>query len=105
MKTRKRHDTAYPITATLGAAGSPVDLTGATVKILVKSNGSLRINAACAVLNQTTNLGQVTYTFLTNDVAVSGTYQVEFEVTFGDGSIATFPNSKYEQLQIMDDLG
>lgn len=104
MKTRKRHDTGYPITATLKARGAPVNLTGATVSIIMKRGTTVTLNTECEVLDQTSYPGQVRYQFEEADVATSGVYLVEWQVSFTDGSIATFPNSQHEQLRIIDDL-
>ena len=34
----------------------------------------------------------------------AGMYSAEFEVTYGDGSIETFPNSDYIRVEIIDDI-
>ncbi len=40
-----------------------------------------------------------------NDTATAGRFNVEFEITFSDGQVITFPARGYERLIINTDLG
>lgn len=75
--------------------GNPIDLTGATVRfrMSVAGGGNLMLEEdATLVTPQTgTDIGRVYYTWDTDDVAIAGTYQAEWIVTFSSGKIATFP--------------
>lgn len=69
------------ITQQITAGGSPVDLTGATVKFRMRKLGSatLKVDATAAVVAPLT--GDVSYTFAAADVDTAGFYQVWWEVT------------------------
>jgi hypothetical protein len=107
----KRHDTK-PIYAAqlLDQAGTvneaPINLTNATsVKFIMNnaSTGTNITNANCAITAAAT--GQVTYAWDSDDTATSGTYNVEFEIHWNDGTIETVPNQGYNTVIITDDLG
>jgi uncharacterized protein YfaS (alpha-2-macroglobulin family) len=98
--TIKQFDTSPSIRATLkDAAGTPVLLNGATVQIVVKTlDGVVVIEEPMTI---TTPLaGGVEYDWQTGDTSVAGTYFVEFEVTYTDLSIETFPNDGFLPLVI-----
>ena len=103
MKDRKRHDT-IPVTFTLTDDDGPVDLSGATVTICLKTGSTIKSSATCAVLAQSTNKGQVKWSPQASEVDTSGAYLVELQAVFADGTKATFPSSGTETLQILDDL-
>lgn len=101
----KRGDTRTAIKATLkDATGQPVDLTGCQVKfIMSKQNGGAKINRDALV--QDAANGVVWFVFEANEVDEIGTFKGEFEVTYGDGRVETFPNDGYIIVQINPDLG
>ena len=91
----KRNDTAPVMEARLlGKSLQPVPIVGATVVFNMRSfSGGVVINRApVTVLDDDTGL--VKYEWGAADTARSGTYQGEFEVTFADGKIETFPKSE-----------
>lgn len=80
-------DTAPDITAVLhdvDDVDAPLDLTGATVKFQMRKPDDKRftIDAAADVLDELA--GEVGYTWSTNDLAVPGDYETQWEVTFAD---------------------
>jgi hypothetical protein len=84
-----QNDTASPITRDLkDAFGAPVNLTGASVKfsMRVKPAGTVKVDGEDA--------------FFTADE-----YEGEFECTFSDGTIQTFPNRGYIPIIVQDDIG
>ena len=89
----KQNDTSPSILAELkDANNTPVNITSATAKIFVKAiDGTLKINSSVQVINAA--LGKVRYDWQTGDTDTVGTYSVEFQVTYTDGSIETFPNT------------
>lgn len=48
--------------------------------------------------------GKVRYNWSASDTASVGTYEGEFEVTFADSTIETFPNSGFFSIIVTDDL-
>ncbi len=96
----KRNDTSPALEYTLSPA---VDLTGATVRFHMKdSSGAIKVDAAATI--KTANPGVVQYDFTAADTDTEGTFTAEFEVTYGDGSIETFPNDGYITVVIKADL-
>lgn len=106
MKSRKRTDTGYPITATLKANGVAVDLTGSTVYIALRNRqtGEIKVNESICTVTSAVN-GQVSYSPLSTDVDTAGVYDVEFKQRRQDGSIIHYPSSGYEPLTIEESLG
>ena len=47
----------------------------------------------------------VRYTFSATNTNTADEYEGEFEVTFSDGSIQTFPNRGYIPVVVQDDIG
>jgi hypothetical protein len=101
----KQNDTSPAVQASLKVAnGNAVNLSGATVKFLMKSlDGVLKVNTNMTVSNA--GAGTVNYNWQTGDTDTAGSYFVEFQVTFADGTIETFPNSKNLNISITPDLG
>lgn len=101
----KQHDTK-PLEATLTQKGGrPIDLSGATVKFLMKQNppGSTTITGTCTLVNATK--GIVRYSWGGSDLNTPGTYKVEFEITFADTKKQTVPSKDYEDVVVTADLG
>lgn len=84
---------------------APVNLTGATVRFLMrpKYQSSVKINAAAVIVAALT--GDVSYAWTALDTDTPGSYWGEFEVTFSGGLKATFPNSGHFDIEIYDQLG
>lgn len=103
--TIKQHDTHPPIEATLSDANGPVNLTGSTVKLILKSAGagSTVITGTCTIVSAAA--GTVRYDWLAPDTASVNTLSGEFEVTWSTGKITTFPNDAYFSVEIKADLG
>jgi hypothetical protein len=98
-----QNDTRPPLEFTLTQDGTPVDLTGCTVKFYMKdaTTGSVKINGvACAITDATK--GKCRYSWTGTDTNTVATYLGEVEVTFADGKIQT----GYKQLSIIirDDI-
>lgn len=89
----------------LGTAAA-IDLTDATsvrMKMrLTKTNGAPALDAAMTVTDAVN--GRVTYDWQAGDTDVPGTYDVEFEIHWSDGTIETVPNSGYKTVVVTDDL-
>lgn len=96
----KRNDTSPGLEYTLSPA---TVLTGATVRFhMFASNGVEKVDAA-ATIEDAVN-GIVRYGWVAADVDTLGTFNAEFEVTFADGTITTYPNTKHLVILITPDL-
>lgn len=104
----KQHDTK-PWVFTLKENGSGVDLTGASTVVIHMLDSALNsvINGGTVTpdADQTTYPGKCSYPPVAGDVDASGEFSAEFEVTWGDGTISTFPHDGYETITIHPDLG
>lgn len=101
----KQNDTSPAMLATLqDANGSAVSLVGASVRFHMRSvnGGNPVVDAAATIVTPASGL--VRYNWLAADTNTVGTYQAEFEVTYADTSIETFPNDGYIAVQIIDDI-
>ena len=89
----KQNDTSPSLQATLkDASGTAIALTGASVRFHMKSlDGTVKVDAAMAITNASG--GVVQYNWQTGDTNTVGSYSVEFEVTYSDSTIETFPNN------------
>lgn len=102
----KQHDTKPSIKATLkDGDGTVINLTDATVRFHMRKIGatSTTVDAAATVVSPATG-GVVQYDWSAADTATIGTYHAEFEVTYGDNSIETFPNNGFISVVVTDDL-
>jgi hypothetical protein len=90
----KRNDTKDTITYTVtNLDGSIVNLTGASVKFVMGKNKTLITNAAATIVSAAA--GTVSYTLTESDTLQAGTFNAEFEVTFSDGKVKTYPSNGY----------
>ena len=101
----KQNDTVPSIRATLqNGSGDPVDLIDATVRFHMRAIGSttVKVDGVVNIINE--SLGLVQYNWIAADTDSIGSYQAEFEVTYPDGTIETFPNNAYVRIEIIDDI-
>lgn len=89
----KQNDTSPSMLANLtDAAGNAINLTGADVQVHIKDmEGTLKVDRATNVTDPL--IGRVRVNWEAGDTDTVGTYYVEFEATYNDGSIETFPNN------------
>lgn len=102
----KQNDTSpsFLITCKDGA-GTVVPIVGATVvfNMRAKDSTDMKITrGACEVVDGAA--GTARYLWQVGDTDTVGTYEAEFEVTFADGKVETFPNRGYKLVKIEDDL-
>lgn len=92
----KQGDTAPALRCTLkDPSGTAVDLTGASVVFnLLAADGTVLVNRQSVVL-VTAASGIVEYQWQAGDTDTSGTHRGEFEVTYPDSSVETFPNDSF----------
>lgn len=101
----KQNDTVPSIRATLqNGSGNPVDLIDATVRFHMRAIGAsaVKVDGVVNIINE--SLGLVQYNWIGADTDSIGSYQAEFEVTYPDGTIETFPNNAYVRIEIIDDI-
>lgn len=109
----KTGDTAPVVNATLtDSSGAAVDLSGATVKFIMATSSTPRsvvVDAAATLVQvgdgSDNSRGKVRYDWLAADTATAGSYVAEFEVTFSDLKVQTFPTQGFVDVTIVDDLG
>lgn len=102
----KQNDTVADIRRDLkDAFGAPVNITGAAIafSMRVKPAGTVKINAAAGSVVDG-GAGRVKYDFTAANTDTANTYEAEFQVTFSDGTIQTFPNDGYFDVIIKDDI-
>ena len=101
----KQNDTSPAMLATLqDADGNAINLTGATVRFHMRAVGSTQVVVDQAATVVTPLEGIVRYNWAADDTDTIGSYQAEFEVTYFDASIETFPNDGYIRVEVIDDI-
>ena len=101
----KQNDTSPIIQATLtDSSDAAVDLTGASIRFHMRKYraSSTKVSAAAVIVDE--DAGTVKYVWQAADTNTAGSYQAEFQVTFSDGTIETFPNTDFIQVDIVDDI-
>lgn len=100
----KTGDTSPVLQYTLSP--TPATLAGATVVFNMRTQDRTSIIArGTAYVVGDVTAGVVRYVWQSGDTDTAGLFNGEFEVTFSDGSVETFPNYEYFKVRISDDLG
>ena len=103
----KQNDTASFITRDLkDAFGAPVNVTGAAVvfSMRVKPAGSVKVDEQeCTIV--TAGIGRVRYEWIAANTDTADEYESEFQVTYANGKIQTFPNDGHLPIVVTDDIG
>ena len=109
--TYKQHDTAPSYVVDLaddfGLPGeAPIDLTSATtVTFLMRKTGQVgapKVSAAMTVVDAAN--GRVQHDWASGDLDTVGSFDVEFEIAWSDGTVETIPNDSYLSIVVKDDL-
>lgn len=100
----KQNDTSPGLEAVLSnAGGTAINLNGSSVRFHMRRAGAaVVIDAAATIV--TAAAGLVRYSWTAGDTDTAGSYQAEFEVTYADGSIESFPNTANLDIVIMEDV-
>lgn len=100
----KQNDTSPSLQATLKDASlTAINLTGASVQFHMKAvDGTLKVDAAMTVVDA--EGGIVQYDWQSGDTDTVGAYYVEFEVTYSDNSVETFPNNGNKVISVVKEL-
>lgn len=91
MKTYKlvKNDTNPRLIFTITKNGSPISLTGATVRLKFRKQSSdMNIFSRVCTVSDAAN-GQCYYDWQSGDLANTGAHRGEVEITFADGSVQT----------------
>lgn len=85
--------------------GDPVDLTNATVGLIMRSFSSPAPVALTGTATITAALeGNVAFTFTAADTATAGLYMANWSVVFNDGAKMTFPTTGYLWISVEESL-
>ena len=88
----------------LDAQGSAVNLSGATARCLARDaiTREVVIDGACTIQDPAT--GVIRYEWSAADTERAGVFQLEIEVTYGDGGRESFPNRGHMRLRITSEV-
>ena len=103
----KRHDTDIVFTDTPSIDGvtvPPASLTGATLRFLLKADDPT-VKPPIVHVATINPDGTFSYSPVAGDVDTATKYRQEWEVTFPNSKILTFPNNGYNVVKIIEDLG
>lgn len=79
------------------------NLVGATAVFNMRdASGTVKISRGAATTDDTT--GKLTYAWAAGDTDTAGAFNAEFEVTYADTKVETFPNFEYTEVIITDDI-
>jgi len=101
----KQNDTSPSLQTTLlDGDGLPVSISGNNgVRFHMRAaGGTVKIDTDAIVVDAAA--GIVRYDWTATDTDTAGTFQAEFEVTYTDDKIETFPNLGYIEIVITDDI-
>jgi len=99
----KRNDTSPAIKYQLDPK---VDLTDASVVFnMARAGGAPVVNRGAAEIVGDPTDGIVSYSWSGADTEQAAQFRGEFEVTYADGEVETFPNDGYIRILITSDLG
>lgn len=103
--TIKRGDTSPALLFEL--LPKDVVLSGATVRfnMRIRDTNTVVVNRASGAVEVGVGTPTVRYNWTQADTAKAGEYDAEFEVTYLDGKIETFPNDGFIPILINEDIG
>jgi hypothetical protein len=82
-------DTSPDLTGTLTSDGAPANLAGASLSVHIQRPGAgATITAAADIVDAAA--GAWSYTWATNDLDATGTWEVAVVVTYASGKVQTF---------------
>jgi hypothetical protein len=101
----KQNDTSPALQATLkDGSGAVINLTGCSVNFHMREVGSSEVKTdASASISDELN-GVVYYQWASADTDTIGSFEAEFEVTYPGGEVESFPNNRFIEVEITDDI-
>jgi len=103
MVELKQHDTARSITDVLKLGDQVIDLTDASVVLIIKGRNTPAVRRDATITNAAA--GAVSYKPVAEDVENPGSFDLEWEITFQSGDVLSVPTHSYARLIINPDLG
>jgi hypothetical protein len=101
----KQNDTSPALQATLkDGADAVVSLVGCSVRFHMRPVGSTIVKIDAAATVSDAEGGVVYYSWIASDTDTIGSYECEFEVTYAGGEIESFPNNRFIDVEITDDI-
>lgn len=103
--TIKQGDTSPALVADLlNPDRTPANLVGASVLFHMRDSRRLAspITKPAQVVDESG--GRVKYEWDAVDTEDFGDFEAEFQVTYGDGTVETFPNDTYLEITIMEEI-
>ena len=83
-----------------------VNLTGASAVFNMRKKGAANtVNRGAATVVAPATGGTLSYPWAPADTATEGQFEAEFEVTYADLTVETYPNNGFITVQIKEDLG
>ena len=101
----KQNDTSPALQVTLkDANGSAIDLSASTVRFHMREIGATTAKVDASATVSDADNGVVYYAWSAADTDTMGSFEAEFEVTFAGGEVESFPNNRFIQVEITDDI-
>jgi hypothetical protein len=101
----KQHDTGKPVRGTLSDENGVVNLANATqIRLLIRPYDAELVVYTAAV-DGTPADGNVIYEWVEGETDTAYWFEYEWEVTWNDGTVDTFPDDGYLTGEIQADLG
>jgi len=87
------------------STGASIDLTGATIKAIMKevNLGTLKVNTSTGVTITAASIGEFHYQFPTSTTDTTGHYAIEFEVEPSSGGKFTLPVNRDSRIIVVPD--
>ena len=102
----KQNDTKPPLRVTLkDSDGLPADVPGASVvfSMRVQPTGTTKVDKQAVTVNDASS-GDIQYDWTATNTNTADVYEGEFQVTYADTSVQTFPNDGYILIDVKDDV-
>ena len=101
----KQNDTSPALQATLKDSNdTAIDLSNSSVQFHMRKIGSTTAKIDRAATISDADNGTVYYSWQSGDTDTIGSFEAEFQVTFAGGEIETFPNNRYIQIEITNEI-